>query len=123
MSVARRNLKEADAPNSDSTNRNRIQGQRGGVTRQWTGTPNRHPDTHGGKSGEARVQHSRLTLGDLPARPDEPDYRVGNAAGWAREKSAEAVVDRSSMLVAPARGGPTYLVRATKGRTGHAKEQ
>jgi hypothetical protein len=59
--------------------------------------PDRHPDTHDGKSGEARAQQSRLTLGDLPARPDYPDYRVGNAVEWAREKSAEAVVDRSSI--------------------------
>lgn len=40
-------------------------GRRGGVTRQRTGTPNRHPDTLAGKSGEAQVKVSRLTLGDL----------------------------------------------------------
>src|SRR5579871_2304937 len=74
--------KEADAPNSDSTNRNRISGSRGGVTRQRTGTPNRHPDTHGSKSGEDRAKQSRLTLGDLPPRPDDPDYRPGNRSGW-----------------------------------------
>src|SRR6266481_7551200 len=56
-------------------------GSRGGATRQWTGTPNRHPDTHGSKSGGDRVKQPRLTLGDLPPRPDDPDYRPGNRSG------------------------------------------
>jgi hypothetical protein len=33
--------------NSDLTNRNRIEGQRSGVTRQWTGRPNSHPGAAG----------------------------------------------------------------------------
>jgi hypothetical protein len=36
-----------------------------GATRQRTGRPDRHPDTHVGKSGEARGKESRLTLGGL----------------------------------------------------------
>jgi hypothetical protein len=67
--------------NSDPTNRNRIQGRRGGVTRQWTGTPDRHPDTHAGKSGGNRGKEARLTPGDLPLGPDNPDYRPGNGMG------------------------------------------
>ena len=51
--------------NSDPTNRNRIQGRRGWVTRQWTGTPDSHSDAHAGKSGGARGKEARLTLGDL----------------------------------------------------------
>ena len=94
MSVARRNLKKADAPNSDSMNRNRIQGQRRRVTRQWTGTPDSHSVGDAGKSGEDRVKDAQLTLGDLPVRPADPDYRGGNVVGWTWEKSAEAVVVR-----------------------------
>lgn len=70
--------------NSDPTNRNRIQGQRGGVTRQWTGTPDRHLDTHAGRSGGDRAKLSQLTLGDLRPRPDDPDHRIGNDAGQGR---------------------------------------
>jgi hypothetical protein len=69
--------------NTDPTNRNRIEGRRGGVTRQWTGKPKSHPNTRAGKSGGARGKASRLTLGDLAACPDEPDYRGGNDAGRA----------------------------------------
>ena len=95
MSVARRNLKKADAPNSDSTNRNRIQGQRRWVTRHETGTPDSHSVGDAGKSGEDRAKDAQLTLGDLPVRPVDPDYCGGNVVGWTREKSAEAVVTRS----------------------------
>ena len=94
MSIVRWNLKGAVAQNSDSTNRNRIQGLHGGVTRQWTGRPNRHPDTHAGKSGEARVKDASLNLGGLVRCPDDPDYRGGNTTGMACEKSAEAIVGR-----------------------------
>jgi hypothetical protein len=96
--------------NSDSTNRNRIPGRRGGVSWQWTAMPDSHPDTHAGKSGGDRAKQPRLTLGDLPARPGEPDYRGRKVAGRAWEKSAEAVVVRSSAwpaLQADTRGGPT----------------
>jgi hypothetical protein len=92
----RQNLKEADAITSDSTNRNRIQGRRGGVIRQWTEMPQSHSDTHAGKSGERRAKEAQLTLGDLPVCPDEPDYGGGNVAGRTWEKSAEAVVVRLS---------------------------
>jgi hypothetical protein len=95
VSVARRNLKKADAPNSDSTNRNRIQGQRRWVTRHETGTPDSHSVGDAGKSGEDRAKDAQLTLGDLPVCPVDPDYRSGNAVGWTWEKSAEAVVSRS----------------------------
>ena len=58
------------------------------------------PDSHSvgdaGKSGEDRVKDAQLTLGDLPVRPGDPDYHSGNAVGWTWEKSAEAVVIRSS---------------------------
>ena len=58
------------------------------------------PDSHsvggGGKSGEARAKETQLTLGDLPVRPGDPDYHSGNAVGWTWEKSAEAVVVRST---------------------------
>jgi hypothetical protein len=63
---------------SEPTNRNRIQGRRGGVTRQWTGTPNHHPDMRAGKSGGARAKQQRLTLGDLYVSPDEPEQGAGN---------------------------------------------
>ena len=92
----RGNLKEAEAVSSDSTNRNRIQGRRGGVIRQWTETPESHSDTHAGKSGGRRAKEAQLTLGDLLVCPDEPDYRDGNGVGRTWEKSAEAVVVRLS---------------------------
>lgn len=50
---------------SDSTNRNRIRGQGGGVSQHWMARPDNHSDMHLGKSGEARRKESRLTLGDL----------------------------------------------------------
>ena len=60
VSVARRNLKELAAQNSDSTKRNRIQGRLRGVTRQWIRVPNYHPDARQGKSGEARGKDASL---------------------------------------------------------------
>jgi hypothetical protein len=51
--------------NSEPTDRNRISGRRGGVTRQWTGTPESHSDTQVGRSGGRRGQESQLTLGGL----------------------------------------------------------
>jgi hypothetical protein len=56
-------------------------GRRGGVTRQWTGKPNSHPDTRAGRSGGGRRKASRLTLGDLGPCPGEPDYLGGNVWG------------------------------------------
>ena len=81
----RRQLRRCEAgwggsrrPSSELTNRNRIEGRRGGVTRQWTGTPDNHPDTRAGKSGGARAKQQRLTLGDLSASPGEPEQDAGN---------------------------------------------
>ena len=51
--------------NWDLTDRNRIQGRRGGVSGQRTATPSSHSDTHAGKSGGDPVKHPQLTLGDL----------------------------------------------------------
>jgi hypothetical protein len=67
--------------NSDPTNRNRIEGLRGGVTQQWMGTPNSHPERCGGKSGGDRGKETRLTLGGLYICLDEPDYHNGNGVG------------------------------------------
>ena len=67
--------------NSDPTNRNRIEGLRGGVTQPWMGTPNSHLERCGGKSGGDRGKEARLTLGGLCICLDEPDYGNGNGAG------------------------------------------
>jgi hypothetical protein len=56
---------------SEPTHRNRISGRRGGVTRQWTGTPNHHPDTRACKSGGARAKHHL----EFPVR-QSGDHRV-----------------------------------------------
>lgn len=58
--------------NPDLTNRNRIQGRQGGVRRQRTPTPNTHRDTPGGTSGRDRATASRLIVGDLTSRRDDP---------------------------------------------------
>jgi len=62
----------------EPTNRNRIRGRCGGVTRQWTGTPDAHPDTRTGKSGGDQGKGQRLTLGDLPASPGDPEQEAGD---------------------------------------------
>jgi hypothetical protein len=56
--VSRRQGRRGDAGSEGSrrrtavpTNRNRIAGWRGGVTRQWTGTPDSRSDARAGKSG------------------------------------------------------------------------
>ena len=67
--------------NPDSTNRNRIEGRRGRVTRQWTGMPDNHSDARVGKSGEGRGKESCLTLGDLQFCRDDPGYRGSDASG------------------------------------------
>ena len=54
---------------SELTNRNRIQGRCGGVTRRRTGKPKSHTDTASGKSGSDRGKDQCLTLGDLSAFP------------------------------------------------------
>ena len=67
--------------NSDPTNRNWIEGLRGGVTQQWMGMPSSHPERGGGKSGGDRGKETRLTLGDLCICLGEPDYDGGNGVG------------------------------------------
>ncbi len=83
--ASRRQLRRREAgwggsrrPSSEPTNRNRIQGRRGGVTRQWTGTPDSHLDTRAGKSGGARAKQQCLTLGDLFAFPGDPEQDAGD---------------------------------------------
>ena len=51
--------------NPEPTNRNQIEGQRGGVIRHWTEKPGSHSDTRAGKSGSDREKDEHLTLGDL----------------------------------------------------------
>ncbi len=58
--------------NPERTNRIRIAGRRGGVTRHCTGAPDSHPDTHVGTSGRDREKDQRLTLGGLLGFRDEP---------------------------------------------------
>ena len=67
--------------NSDSTNRNQIEGCHSGVTQPWMGMPGSHPERCGSKSGGDRGKETRLTLGGLYICLDEPDYRNGNGAG------------------------------------------
>jgi hypothetical protein len=67
--------------NSDSTNRNRIEGRHSGVTQQWMGTPSSHLERCGSKSGGDRGKETRLTLGGLYICLGEPDYCNGNGAG------------------------------------------
>ncbi len=80
--------------NSELTNRNRIEGRCGGVTRHWTGTPESQTDTRIGKSGGDRAKDQRLTLGDLFRFRDDPEQVHGNVPATPMEKSAEAVVVR-----------------------------
>ncbi len=68
--------------NSDSTNRNRIQGRPRWVTRQWTRMPSIHPEAWQGRSGEARAKDSTLNLGGLPFCEDDLRYRRGNTSRW-----------------------------------------
>ena len=67
--------------NLDPTNRNRIEGPRSGVTQQWMGMPDSHPERCGGKSGGDRGKETRLTLGGLCICLGEPDYGDGNGVG------------------------------------------
>mgnify|MGYP000688788841 FL=1 len=63
------------------TKRNRIGGPRSGVTQQWMGKPDSHPERGAGKSGGSRGKETRLTLGGLYTGLGEPDYGNGNGAG------------------------------------------
>lgn len=94
MSVARRNLKGAGAQSSDPTNRNRIPGRPRGVTRQWTGMPNRHPDTRpvDPAGPEGRTQRLTWEISFAVRHEGLPAWQHGGKAG---EKSAEAIVGRS----------------------------
>jgi len=87
-----------------------MEGRRGGVTRQWTGKPDTHPDTRVGKSGEARTKQARLTLGDL-CDVGRTRLRGRQRPGKAAQKSAEAIV-------------PAYAegLRRGKGRIFNCKE-
>lgn len=110
----RRNLKEADAINSDSTNRNRIQGRRGGVIRQWTEMPNSHPDAHAGKSGERRAKEAQL----IPGRSPRPSGRAGLPRRQRRGKDlGEVSRGRSSSPVHAA----DRKIKSV-GRSNHASE-
>jgi hypothetical protein len=64
--------------NLEPTNRNRIRGRRGGVTRHRTGTPEDHPDMRAGKSGGDQGKGSCLTLGGLPLSPGDPEQGVSD---------------------------------------------
>lgn len=93
MSVAKWNLKGAVAQNSDPTNRNWIHGWLHGVTRQWTGTPNRHPGTRTADPAgpEGRTHHLSCEV----ARVVRTIRTTGVATrGMACEKLAEAIVGR-----------------------------
>ena len=58
--------------NSDLTNRNRIEGQRSGVTRQWTGRPNSHPGAAGvNPAGAFSMDENVLSL-------SRPCFRSGS---------------------------------------------
>jgi hypothetical protein len=80
---------------SELTNRNRIQGRCGGVTRRLTGKPNSHTDT-------TQVNPAALE-GRISVLPWEisPPLRFAGAGGRERfltggEKSAEAIVARAT---------------------------
>ena len=94
--------------NPAPTNRNRIRGRRGGVTRLLTGTPDSHSDTRGGKSGGDRGKDQRLTLGDL--------HR-----SWTCPSSGPATASDGGGEVS--RGHSSRAGCAMKGRSHRCKEQ
>ncbi len=65
--------------NPERTNSNRIAGRRGGVTRQWTGTPDSHPDAHAGKSGRDGGKISVLPWETSAGLGATPEQDGGNA--------------------------------------------
>jgi hypothetical protein len=81
--------------NSELTNRHRIPGRCGGVTRQRTGTPKGRSDTRTGKSGSHRGKDQCLTLGGPTVSPDDWS-RGGQRFPMDDEKSAEAVAVRAT---------------------------
>jgi hypothetical protein len=46
------------------------------------GTPDSQTDARIGRSDGDRVKDQRLTLGDLPASPDEPEYGGSDVVEW-----------------------------------------
>ena len=94
--------------NPAPTNRNRIRGRRGGVTRLLTGMPDSHSDTRGGKSCGDRGEDQRLTLGDL--------HR-----SWACPSSGPATASDGGGEVS--RGHSSRAGCAMKGRSHRCKEQ
>ena len=83
--------------NSDLTNRNRIEGQRSGVTRQWTGRPNSHAGAAGvNPAGTEGKRH------DLPWEVSAPVWaarlRHWQQCGRGAEKSAEAIVVSGELM-------------------------
>jgi hypothetical protein len=93
--AAMRGGEEALRQNSELTNRNRIPGRCGGVTRPRTGKPNGQTDTT--RVNPAAVER-RISV--LPWEISLP-LRLAGAGGWQRplmgkEKSAEAIVVRAT---------------------------
>jgi hypothetical protein len=78
--------------NSDSTNRNRIEGQRSGVTRPWTRKPDSHPDVTGvNPAGTEGKRH------DLPWEISTPVWtNQTTATATEREGCREVSRGRSS---------------------------
>jgi hypothetical protein len=90
--TARWGGEEALRQTLELTNRNRIQGRCGGVTRRRMGKPESHTDTTPGKSGSIRGKEACLTLGGLFAAPACDGSRGPGTVPDRREKSAEAIV-------------------------------
>ena len=65
------------------TNRNRIEGQRPLGEPAEYGEAQTLPGSGEGRSGGDRGKEAGLTLGGLPACPDEPDYSFSNGRGRA----------------------------------------
>lgn len=65
---------------SDSTNRNWIQGRTRRVTRQWTRTPNSHPEAWAVNPARPEGKTQGLTW-EVSRSVGRTDYRDGNAAG------------------------------------------
>ena len=82
--------------NSDSTNRNRIQGRPCRVTRQWTRMPNGHSEARRVDPARPEGKTQQLNLGDLSFCEDTP-AKATTLSAWQhvemeREKSAAVVV-------------------------------
>src|SRR5438270_9515001 len=82
--AAMRGGEEAGGKTGEPTNRNRIQGQCGGATRRWTGTPDTPSVTPMGRSGGHPGKVQCLTVGDLLGSPGDPEQGVGDGIRWSR---------------------------------------